>query len=259
MKKIAKISNIYRVNENGSIYEINSTKYVRTFLESSEVYLILSKELKLIWRWHGKNSSNLKQFVGSAKGNELKKSLGKEYTLLKIDEEEAQINDWELIGLTLEEREDKFKEIITLIKNLHKIYQEITFEKLIEKTGFSQEKLEKIIEDLIVKKELNARILGDLIVFNKDEILTENKSKKRLFGMIRLRGEIDIQKAANFLNILPSEIEALLYDLAGEERIQGKFQGSKFIIGSDVDQFINALDNSFEKWKVFKKDDYKVS
>ena len=257
MGLITNITNIYRVNENGSIYEINFDKYVETLLESSEVYLLLSKDLKFIWLWLGKKSNQLKRFVGSAKGNELKKTLGKEYTLLKIDEKKAQINDKKVL-MTLSDKEEKKEEIITFIKNLAKIYQEITFEKLIEKIGFNQEELENIIEDLIVKKELNARIQGNLITFNEKDILTRNNPKNRLFGMIRLRGEIDIQKASNFLNILSSEVEALLYDLAGENKIQGTFKGSKFIIKSDIDQFINALDNSFEKWNVSQKDENKA-
>ena len=67
--------------------------------------------------------------------------------------------------------------------------------------------------------------------------------------MIKLRREIDLDKAAEYFNILPKQIETLLYDLAGENIIQGRFEGDKFIIESDVDNFLNVLDKSLDKWE----------
>lgn len=78
--------------------------------------------------------------------------------------------------------------------------------------------------------------------------------KKRLFGMIRLRKEINLEEASQFLNIPPKQIESLLYDLAGEKIIQGKFQGNRFLIESDMDNFLNALDNSFNKWETDERE-----
>jgi hypothetical protein len=78
--------------------------------------------------------------------------------------------------------------------------------------------------------------------------------KKRLFGMIRLRKEINMDEASQFLNISPKQIESLLYDLAGDKIIQGTFQENKFLIESDVDNFLNALDYSFDKWETDKRE-----
>ncbi len=72
--------------------------------------------------------------------------------------------------------------------------------------------------------------------------------KKRLYGMIKLRREIDLEEATEFLKISRRDLEGLLYDLAGDNIIQGKFEKDKFLIESDVDNFLNVLDNSFQQW-----------
>ena len=76
--------------------------------------------------------------------------------------------------------------------------------------------------------------------------------KNRLYGMIRVRKEIDIDKAAEFLHVSPKIIETYIYDLAGKEAIQGSFHGKVFRIESDVDNFISALDTSFHQWEESK-------
>ena len=37
----------------------------------------------------------------------------------------------------------------------------------------------------------------------------------------------------------------MLYDLMGKGHIEGLFQGSVFVIKSNIDDFIKALDNAF--------------
>ena len=51
-----------------------------------------------------------------------------------------------------------------------------------------------------------------------------------------------------FLWIAKTDIEAHIYDLVGEGKIEGEFQGNEFIIKSDVDGFVNALDDAFVDW-----------
>lgn len=77
----------------------------------------------------------------------------------------------------------------------------------------------------------------------------DSADKKRLYGMIKLRKEIDLEKAAEFFTIDAKQIEALLYDLAGDDIIQGRFEGNKFIIESNVDDFLSVLDKSFDAWE----------
>ena len=85
----------------------------------------------------------------------------------------------------------------------------------------------------------------------KEEVVKmDEDQKKKLYGMIKLRKEIDLEKASEFFNVPSKTIESLLYELAGEDRIQGKFDGNKFIIESDVNNFLDLLDDSFTKWDV---------
>lgn len=100
--------------------------------------------------------------------------------------------------------------------------------------------------------------VGTTPIIKKKEVSTVSKvekpkmdseTKNKLFGMIKLRKEVDLDKASEFFNIPAKQIESLLYELAGEDRIQGKFQGNKFLIESDVNNFLDVMDDSFKKWE----------
>ena len=73
--------------------------------------------------------------------------------------------------------------------------------------------------------------------------------KNRLFGMIKLDKRINLESANEILGISENKIRGILYDLAGEGKIYGEFQGKEFIITSNIDEFITALDASFEEWE----------
>lgn len=154
----------------------------------------------------------------------------------------------------------KKDEVREYIMGLPSIYSQITLNQIMKNLHLRKDcliDLKSLIEEMISKNEIEAEINRDILVLKKlierrpiPEVMEpEIKYKKRLFGMIRLRKEIDINEAAQFLQVEPHLIEELLYDLAGEKSIQGKFQGSRFIIESDVDQFINVLDHSFNQWE----------
>lgn len=113
-----------------------------------------------------------------------------------------------------------------------------------------------------LKKEVKKKQEKPIVIEKKEEeaLIPEFEEKKpivdqkkRLFGMIKLRKEIDLNEAGKFLKTTPSEIEALLYDLAGENVIQGKFEQNKFVIESDIDNFLKVLDDSFSKWSQKKE------
>nr|MDO8083419.1 hypothetical protein [Candidatus Sigynarchaeum springense] len=40
----------------------------------------------------------------------------------------------------------------------------------------------------------------------------------------------------------------MIYDLVGEGKVCGEFQGSEFVISSDMDGFVAALDSAFGDW-----------
>ena len=73
--------------------------------------------------------------------------------------------------------------------------------------------------------------------------------KNRLFGMINAEKQINIEIAFKDLKIPEDEIKGLIYDLVGEGKIKGEFQGKNFIITSDIDDFLKALDASFLDWE----------
>ena len=73
-------------------------------------------------------------------------------------------------------------------------------------------------------------------------------SKIRLFGMIKLKKTLDLKETSEKLGLPQEEIENLLFDLAGENKISGDFKEGIFHITSNVDEFINQLDDIFSEW-----------
>ena len=67
--------------------------------------------------------------------------------------------------------------------------------------------------------------------------------------MIKLRNQIDLKEAAEFLGLTANDIEQMLYDLAGDNKIMGSFKDNVFFIESDTDQLIALLEKSFDDWQ----------
>ncbi|MFX1572638.1 MAG: leucine-rich repeat domain-containing protein [Promethearchaeota archaeon] len=77
-----------------------------------------------------------------------------------------------------EEKERKRANAIHYIKKLPKIYSEITFEKIMSKTGINLEELEHLIETMIFNKEINAQISGTKLIFKRKEEKPFSRSEK---------------------------------------------------------------------------------
>jgi len=73
--------------------------------------------------------------------------------------------------------------------------------------------------------------------------------KTRLFGMIKVEKQLNLETVQNMLKIPKSEIKDLIYDLVGEGKLEGEFQDEIFLISSDIDEFLSALDSSFQEWE----------
>ena len=73
--------------------------------------------------------------------------------------------------------------------------------------------------------------------------------KTRLFGMIKVEKQFNLETAHDMLKIPKSEIKDLIYDLVGEGKLEGEFQDDIFLISSDIDDFLTALDSSFQEWE----------
>jgi hypothetical protein len=73
-------------------------------------------------------------------------------------------------------------------------------------------------------------------------------SKDRLANLIQRTNQLNLNFAKMILRIPKKKIKTLIYDLAGEGKILGEFQGDTFIIFSDIDKFIEILNSAFESW-----------
>ncbi len=84
----------------------------------------------------------------------------------------------------------------------------------------------------------------------------DQKHKTRLFGMIKAYKRLNLDNAAKTLNLPLETIQNLLFELLGENKISGGFDGKEFVFSGDVDLFINALDSQFDDWsdKEFSKE-----
>ncbi|MHA1673283.1 MAG: hypothetical protein ACTSYI_06620 [Promethearchaeota archaeon] len=103
-------------------------------------------------------------------------------------------------------------------------------------------KLEKLISNMKEKERQKLSSISDI-----------SNSKTILYGMIKLDKKIDVNEASKRLNISVIEIKNLIYHLVGEGKMDGEFQGDLFIFSSDVDVFIENLDNNFENWNQKEK------
>ena len=63
--------------------------------------------------------------------------------------------------------------------------------------------------------------------------------------MIKGRGRVDLDKATQIIGMSKNELEGLLYDLIGDNKVSGRFEGDIFIVESDVDSFINIFYSAF--------------
>ena len=72
--------------------------------------------------------------------------------------------------------------------------------------------------------------------------------RTRLYGIIKVHNEVDLGNAEDILGVKRKEVEGLIYDLVGEGKVEGEFRGGKFVITSNVEDFIQALDAAFSQW-----------
>ncbi|MHA1285731.1 MAG: hypothetical protein ACTSQP_24785, partial [Promethearchaeota archaeon] len=162
---------------------------------------------------------------------------------------------------------EKIEEVRNYILELSSIYDKASLREILNSIPKVSEKsypiLKSIVEEMISKKEIEAELTGDILFFKKKPELLSIPSrefqakklkkdfdpKKRLFGMIKTRKNINIKQAAEFLKVSPDLIEGLIYDLIDEGKVEGRFKDDVFIFESDIDQFISILDESYKSWE----------
>jgi hypothetical protein len=108
-----------------------------------------------------------------------------------------------------------------------------------------------IIFLVILKKylELEPNLKEEHEIERKVRTMDFETRKNRLLGMIRIDKFLDLEKAQLFLGMSKYDVKALIYDLAGEKKLEGEFKDNKFIITSNIDDFLLELELSFINWQ----------
>ncbi len=75
------------------------------------------------------------------------------------------------------------------------------------------------------------------------------RSRTRLREMIKAEQRINIDEAIKYINIPPYALERIIYDLVGEGRVAGNFEGREFLIESDLDFAISELESALDTWE----------
>jgi hypothetical protein len=127
------------------------------------------------------------------------------------------------------------------------------FERLINygKTLFNQykDKMQERKKEKIQQKAgglFNRKLIQQKL--SKEGLSSDYDPKTRLYGMINAEKKINLESAKRMIGLSEDEIKGLIYDLVGEGKIDGNFEGNEFIIKSDIEDFIRFLDASFVKW-----------
>jgi hypothetical protein len=102
-----------------------------------------------------------------------------------------------------------------------------------------------VTRNLISNMERNEK--HKLTTLQINEVNPE-KNKNQLYGMIKLDKKIDLQVASKLLNSPIQNVKGLIYELVGEGKLEGSFDGNMFMIESDVNDFLLELDSQFKNW-----------
>ena len=70
----------------------------------------------------------------------------------------------------------------------------------------------------------------------------------RLIGMIKAERQINMEFASNILDMPEKDIRLMIYELVGEGKLEGRFQGKDFMITSEIDPLIISLGDAFSIW-----------
>ncbi len=73
----------------------------------------------------------------------------------------------DLKKIEIEWRENVKKNTIKFIKKALKKYEQITFKQIMDKTEIKLEELEALLEVMIYNRDLEAEILGNILIFKK--------------------------------------------------------------------------------------------
>jgi len=145
------------------------------------------------------------------------------------------------------------------IKEIAKKFPSMPLSGIGEDVELGEAQKESLIRELLREGVIKGKYIetSKTLVFERVELAEKDKVKlKQLFGMIKLKGKIDLNKAKEIMNISKDEIEGLIYELVGSNQISGRLEGAVFVVESDVDTFIEFLEKEFSYWDSAEKSKY---
>jgi len=93
--------------------------------------------------------------------------------------------------------------------------------------------IETISRYYIIKKN-RPKYLEELEKKEEKTRLISSGAKKRLLGMIKSEQEVNLDLASQIINVDQNTIRRLIYDLIGENKVEGTFQENIFLLTPDV-------------------------
>jgi hypothetical protein len=91
---------VFKILDTGETEEIKLyDKNIKEFLDSSEVYIIISEHKdKTLWLWKGSKSSVRRKFIGAQKSQDVRGQVGMHYNVVPVDEGEEETTLIKIIG-----------------------------------------------------------------------------------------------------------------------------------------------------------------
>lgn len=134
--------------------------------------------------------------------------------------------------------------------------QILDLKKKLNEMSISKVDLFKIItklnEERQVIGELNYqtfefKIQNSLYLKDDNAINSWSQRKNQILGMIKAYGKININEAATILNVPEMTLKQILFEMLGENRINGIIANNEFNT-EELDKFIAELEMQFSRW-----------
>ncbi|MFX1504675.1 MAG: hypothetical protein ACFFDC_01050 [Promethearchaeota archaeon] len=246
---------------NGSFTQI--TKFERIRERAFSPYtrpLVHDIEELLLATIYTKNEKEKQQLRRVEEERELKRIQAEKERELKRKEALKKEQERELLR---KKREELYKKIVSHFEELAKIYEEIKIKDLKRKISNEiQEDYEQIlnksflelIEEMIMKKEIYARIRGENLAFlpradtsPSSHLMTHQEILKRIKKMMEVSNQINLEMMRSALNMDNKEFNLRIFDWASKFgfTIDGDYLTVKREMISD---FIDKLNKLFDEW-----------
>ncbi|MHA1730705.1 MAG: hypothetical protein ACTSU5_02125 [Promethearchaeota archaeon] len=83
----------------------------------------------------------------------------------------------------------------------------------------------------------------------REENVVDEKNRNEFLRLVRETGRINLDEAAGALSYSPEGMRMILYNLVGEGRLEGRFEGNTFVFGTGFQNFLDDIDEAFKAWE----------